>query len=99
MAKKIIYNSTFLKESVRIAAWIEDKWSKKEADNFITFLYSRVQRLANTPLAGSPAKKAKNVRKVVITKYNKVYYRVNRNTITILTLFETRLNPKKNRYE
>ena len=98
MAKKIIYNSTFLKESVRIAAWIEDKWSKKEADNFITLLYSRVQRLANTPLAGSPAK-AKNVRKIVITKHNKVYYRVNRNTITILTLFETRLNPKKNSYE
>ena len=99
MAKRIVYNNSFLKESVRTATWIENKWSNKAAEDFVTLLYKKIQRLAYTPLAGSPAKKGKNVRKIVVTKYNKVYYRVNGNTITILTLFETRLNPKKNRYE
>lgn len=99
MAKRIVYNNSFLKESMRTASWIENKWSEKEAENFVKLLYNKIQRLKDNPLAGSRAKKAKNVRKIVITKYNKVYYRVNRNTITILTLFETRLNPKKNRYE
>src|SRR5688572_18546048 len=99
MAYKITYNITFRKDSIHTANWIENKWGKKAADDFVFLLYGKIQRLAITPLAGRRAQNAKNVRKIVITKYNIVYYRVNRGTITILALFETRLNPKKNRYE
>ena len=43
--------------------------------------------------------KGKSIRKLVITKHNKVYYRINKNEIYILALFETRMNPKRNKYE
>lgn len=79
--------------------WLEKKWSKKVAVDFVTLLYDKIHRLSATPYTGIPAKKAKNVRKLVITKYNVVYYRIKGNTITVLTLFETRQNPKKNKYE
>jgi hypothetical protein len=35
----------------------------------------------------------------LITKHNKLYYRIEGDIIYMITLFDTRQNPKKNRYE
>jgi len=99
MAYKIRYNKTFLKDALQVTNWLEKEWSKKVADDFAKALYTKIHRLTKTPYAGSPARKGKDVRKLIITKYNKIYYRVQGNIITALTLFETRQNPKKNKYE
>ncbi len=98
MAYQIKYNDSFLKEAPRIANWLEKKWSKKVADNFSKKLNDKINSLALNPYACSSTHK-KDVRKLVITKYNKIYYRVRGNIITILIIFDTRQNPKKNKYE
>jgi plasmid stabilization system protein ParE len=99
MACKIRHTKTFLKDTFRIAGWLESEWSEKVATDFIKLLYKRIDALSKTPFAGSLTMKVKNVRKLKITKYNKIYYRVQGNIITILSLFETRQNPEKNKYE
>ena len=99
MAYKIRHNKTFLNDTFRIASWLESEWSEKVATDFIKLLYNKIDTLSKTPFAGSLTLKSKNVRKLKITKYNKIYYRVQGSIITILSLFETRQNPEKNKYE
>ncbi len=48
---------------------------------------------------GSVSRKNKNIRKFTITKHNKVYYRFKKDEIVILSLFETKTNPRSNKYE
>ena len=71
----------------------------KAADDFEKVLYGKIHKLAKTPYAGSRVRKNKGVRKISITKYNKIYYRIKGNIITVLAIFETRQNPEKNKYE
>jgi len=43
--------------------------------------------------------KVSEVQWILITKHNKLYYRIEGDIIYMITLFDTRQNPKKNRYE
>jgi plasmid stabilization system protein ParE len=99
MAYKIRYNKTFLKDTFRIANWLEKEWSEKVSVEFIKLLYNRIDELSKTPFAGSLTIKVKNVRRLKITKHNKIYYRVKGDIVTVLAIFETHQNPEKNKYE
>ncbi|MBS1597632.1 MAG: type II toxin-antitoxin system RelE/ParE family toxin [Bacteroidetes bacterium] len=84
---------------LRIAYWLESEWSKKVADNFVKKLSEKVQRLIISPYAGSPTRKDKNIRKLSVDSHYKIYYKVSGYTITIIALFETSQDPKRNKYE
>jgi plasmid stabilization system protein ParE len=99
MASKIRYNKTFIKELSKLAEWLEKRWSKKVAEDFTESLYGKIHRLSSTPFVGSICKKNKKVRKLTINKHNIVYYRVNGRVINIVSLFNTKRNPLKNKYE
>ena len=99
MAYKIVSSKTFLKRFVALNAYLETQWNLSVAKEFHSTFVQVVLTLTEQPGIGSPSHK-KNVRKILITKHNRLYYRVNdNNTITLLTLFDTRQNPKKNRYD
>jgi len=99
MAYRIKINKRFKIESQKVYQYLAEEWNFKVADDFIENLYTRIYKLAETLHSGSPTAKYKNIRKIIISKHNKVYYRVKGKTITILTLFESKQNPKKNKYE
>ena len=100
MAYKIVSSKTFLKRFVALNAYLETQWNLSVAKEFHSTFVQVVLTLTEQPGIGSPSHKKKNVRKILITKHNRLYYRVNdNNTIILLTLFDTRQNPKKNRYD
>jgi hypothetical protein len=78
---------------------LRENWGFKVADDFLDGLYERINKLKEIPRSGSPTAKNKNIRKIIISRHNKVYYRIKGNVITILTLIESRQDPKKNKYE
>lgn len=98
MAYKIKLNKRFIKDSKKVAAWLEEEWSKKVADEFAQKLNTVILSLANNPQVGPPSA-TPLVRKFTVTKHNKVYYRVKGKTITLLVLFDVRQDPRKNKYE
>ena len=51
------------------------------------------------PKIGRPAVKIKDVRSISITRHNRLYYKVEKNTIKVITLFDTRQNPSKNKFD
>ena len=100
MAYKIISSYTFRKNLIALNMYLETNWSLSVAQDFHSIFVKVVLTLIEQPGIGSPSHKKKNVRKILITKHNRLYYRVkDNNSITLLTLFDTRQNPKKNRYD
>lgn len=99
MAYQIVVSNTFSKNVSAVYLYLQAEWSQKVPDEFVEILLKQIQSIANTPGIGSPAKKP-GVRKLLVTTHNKLYYRVNADhSIVLLTLFDTRKNPGKNRYE
>src|SRR5438067_581705 len=99
MAYRIKVNKKFKIDSQKVYQYLVEQWSFKVADEFTEHLYSKIYKLPENPFVGAPAAGHKNVRKIIITKHNKLYYRVKGKTITILSLFPSKQNPKRNKYE
>ncbi|MDX2047416.1 MAG: type II toxin-antitoxin system RelE/ParE family toxin [Chitinophagaceae bacterium] len=81
MAYKIVLQKKFIVKSAQVAQWIEKKWSKASADKFVNDLYGKIESLRQTPLAGMASLRKAAYRKLIISRHNKVYYRVKGKTI------------------
>lgn len=98
MAYNIIYKKNFYKKLAAIIEYLENEWSEKVVSDFIKKLDKRMITLREQPFIGSVSQSAKGVRGVLITKHNKLFYKISGNKIIILNLYDTRINPKKNPY-
>jgi plasmid stabilization system protein ParE len=99
MAYKIKQSRQFNKDIIALLSYLEKEWGYKVATDFQDFLDGRLLRLSHFPEAGRITAKNTGVRKLVITKQNKLYYKIKGKTVYLLTLFDTRQNPKRNKYE
>ena len=100
MAYKIIASKLFQQRVIALNSYLQKEWGFSVASRFHEALIKVILTLANQPGIGSVSKNKKDVRKILITKHNRLYYRVKDNdSIFLLTLFDTRQNPKRNRYD
>ncbi len=64
----------------------------KFQNNFVR----KLELLAIQPQIGVEVNSLKNIRSILITKHNRVYYRIEEDKIFVLNMIDTRKNPKKN---
>ncbi len=98
MAYQIIVKKRFTNKIVRLLDYLETEWGKTVADNFLKEIDRRLDTLSEQPLMGVVNNNAITVRSILITKHNRLYYRIKVNTIEIVNMYDTRMNPKKNPY-
>lgn len=99
MEKKIVYTKNFERSVNSTKDWLEKQWSFEVAEKFILELYELIDLISAQQKIGSVSHKKKQVRRILLSRYKRIYYRVNKKTITLLDLFDTRQNPEKNKYE
>lgn len=99
MAYKIRQSKLFLEKTVKLLSYLEKRWGKKVAEEFKELLDRKILQLAETPNIGITSIKVLNVKRVVVTKHNKLFYKIKGETIYLITLFDTRQDPQKNKYE
>lgn len=80
-----------------ILAYLEEKWTDKEIKNFINRADAVLKIIKERPLVYQ-ASKSKSIRRAVVTKHNKLFYRVTKSKIHLIYFWDTRQNPKKNKY-
>ena len=95
MAYQIKLSKLFIRKVVYILKYLEENWSKKVADEFTETLDKKMLLLAKNSLIGKDCDKDLTVKRILITPHNKLFYRVKGRTVFIITLFDTRQNPKK----
>jgi Txe/YoeB family toxin of Txe-Axe toxin-antitoxin module len=98
MAYRVIYKVRFRTSLVQLLFYLESEWGKGVADQLLVKLEKRIERLKLQPFTGIRSEKVSNVRSVLVTYQNRLFYRVKGNTIEILNLYDTRRNPGTKRY-
>lgn len=98
MAFEIILKKRFLNKLTKTLAYLEKEWTHEVAVVFLQKIERRLEQLSKQPHLRAPSSKVKNIRAVLITKHNKMYYKVKGKYIFILNMYDTRINPSKNPY-
>jgi len=78
----------------KIIAYLLAEWSEAVADNFIAEFEKIIDSLSINPFVFQIYSKKKRIRKCLITKHNAMYYRIMDNVVEIITIHDTRRNPK-----
>ncbi|MDP2069615.1 MAG: type II toxin-antitoxin system RelE/ParE family toxin [Lutibacter sp.] len=95
MSRKVIISKTAEKKLALLLGYLIENWSVTVKKEFIEKLDSSIFIIQNQPNIFPESKKVKGLRKCVITKQTTLYYRYNSKQINVVTIFDTRQNPKK----
>ena len=95
MAYEIVVNKRFTNRLINVLKYLETEWGPGIADEFLKTVYSRISSLQSFPFIGSLTS-ISNVRSVIVTKHNRMYYRIEGRKIVILNMYDTRRKPKTN---
>ena len=95
MVRKIIWTKNAAEDFRNIVEYLHNDWSERIAINFIETFYANIELIDKLPQIGISVEKYENVRRILITKHNVLYYIVSEEEIVLLDLFDTRQNPEK----
>jgi len=95
LSRKVVVSKTAEKKLDTLFDYLITEWSVKVKTDFVKKLDSSIEIIKNQPEIFPESKKAKGLRKCVITKQTTLYYRYNSKRINIVTLFDTRQNLNK----
>jgi plasmid stabilization system protein ParE len=77
-----------------IIAYLESEWPLKVKVNFINALKEKIRFISQNPLMYQASKKRKLIRRCIINQHNVMYYKIKKNEVEIITIQDTRSNPK-----
>lgn len=94
MAKKIIWSPRAVIAHQQVITYLQQKWSSKEIIQFIEITNKTLALVGSDKIKFRHSKK-RNVYEVLVTKHNLLLYREKKDTIELITFWDTRQNPKK----
>ena len=89
MGYKIIFKKRFVRDLLDVLTYLEKEWGKKVADEFQDKVTNTLRLLSEHPYVGAPSSKI-DIRGLLISKHNRLFYRIKNNTIVIIALADTR---------
>jgi len=75
--------------------YLETKWSSRVKNNFINKLEKAIRQIQQHPEGFPKSDIIKGLHKHVITRQTTIYYKFDKKYIYIVTVFDSRRNPKK----
>ena len=98
MAKIIKWNKVALEQLKEISIYLELNYSQKTAIKFEKKILDKLNVLIRYPEIGRASKKHKLVRFVLVDKNIRMYYSIRGQSLRVVYFFDTRQNPKRNKY-
>ena len=95
MNRKIVFSRRASGNLEKLLEYLESKWSKRVKDNFIKKLDMALNILQENPDTSPKSEVIKDLFKNVITRQTTVYYKFDSEKLYIVTIFDTRQDPKK----
>jgi plasmid stabilization system protein ParE len=92
---KILWTDHAISELKETIEYLENNWTERELRTFSAKLDHTIELISKSPEIFPASFEKKKIRKAVVEKYNNLYYRVNKNSVEIISLFSNRKNPSK----
>lgn len=83
MAKKIIWTKRASSKFNAIIEYLEKDWGNAVTINFVQKSFEIIELLSERPFIGTLENTAKGIRGFLITKHNRLFYRVTANELII----------------
>ena len=94
MRYKVTISERAEKNLDKVFEYLADNWPAKVKNDFKEKLYKEVNHLRQNPYMYQSSNIKKNVRRCFITKHNAMYYQVKGKEVEIITIHDTRTDPK-----
>lgn len=92
---KVLWTDHAISELKETIKYLEESWTEREIRNFSAKLDHTIELISKTPEIFPSSLENDGIRKAVVEKHNNLYYRINKNSIEIVSLFSNRKNPNK----
>jgi len=92
---KILWTDHAITELKETLEYLENNWTERELRRFSAKLDHTIELISKSPEIFPTSFEKKNIRKAVVEKHNNLYYRINKNTIEVVSLFSNKKNPYK----
>ena len=99
MHKKLIWSPLAEKDFSIILEYLQENWGEVVIDYFIEITDKLISQIIQNPSQYPIIHKKKKIRKCVITKHNTLFYRVGKESIDILRIYDTRQDPEKLKFK
>jgi len=94
---KILWTDHALSELSEVYEYLELNFSDRELRRLSIEIEKTIRLISINPTL-FPLSKSKSIRKAVVMRFNTLYYRQNDNSIEILSFFNNRKDPKRNKF-
>lgn len=91
---KIFWTEHAASELEKTIQYLQTEFSDKEISKLLIKLEETLELISINPKI-FPISDKRGIHKVILLKYNSIYYREINNTVEILSFFSNRQNPKK----
>ncbi|MVM40528.1 hypothetical protein GO730_27455 [Spirosoma sp. HMF3257] len=81
-----------------IADFLGETRSPEVAIRFVRAFYKQLDILESAPEIGTPSLKQIGIRRVLVAKYNALYYEIVSDILYVIRVIDTRSNPDANPY-
>lgn len=95
MVFKVVFSTRAETDLENTIIYLNNNWSEKIAKEYADKVDRVIEIISKMPFLYPKIDERKNIRKCLIVKQNAMYYKVKKQTVTILSIFDTRQNPKK----
>ncbi len=97
MVYQIIFKKRFQNKLEKLFVYIEQEFGLLIAKKFANELDDKLTTLQRHPFIGQQSTSHKNVRSILVGNHNRLYYRIEANKLIVLNMYDTRINPIKNK--
>ncbi len=98
MAKKIVWTKRANSKFNKIIDYLEEEWGHGVTQNFVTKTYDIIELISDQSDLGTLENSEKSIRGFLLTKHNRLFYRVTEKEIVLLNFFDTRSGSKRKRF-
>lgn len=91
---RIFFTKNAQRNFENIQIYLEHTWGAKIKDKFVIKVRHVLELLEQHPKLGTKENENKDLYGLLIHRHTKMFYRIKNNKISILSLFDTRQNPK-----
>tara|TARA_R110001592_G_scaffold108190_1_gene302620 strand:+ start:393 stop:689 length:297 start_codon:yes stop_codon:yes gene_type:complete len=97
MARKVVWTKRAIYKFNQIVDYLERDWGHNVTQNFVIKAYDIIELISDQSDLGTLENPEKQIRGFVLTKHNRLFYRVTEEEIILLNFFDTRSGPKRKR--
>ena len=91
---KVLWTDHALSELKETIEYLETNWTERELRTFSAKLDHTIELISKAPELFPTSFEKKGIRKAVVEKHNNLYYRINNNSVEIVSLFANRKHPQ-----